>query len=125
MKTIVNISNALFSSSRSKIMQRLLKGSSLLIAATLFFLLILTGCAKVEQGKVVGFGQSMSGMVQSFVKVELSDGSEVSAWLPMDDNLWDQMSAAAKNSQRSDLFVEIKYKKSDDYWEYVKVVEKE
>ena len=121
----MNNSNALFSSSRSKTIQRLLKVSSLPMVATLFFLLILTGCAQVEQGKAVGFGQSMSGMVQSFVQVELSDGSEVSAWLPMDDDLWDQMSAAAKNSQRSDLFVEIKYKKSDDYWEYVKVVEKE
>jgi len=95
------------------------------IVSIVFFgsLLLLTSCAKVEQGKVVGFGQTMSGYVQSFVNVELSDGSEVRAWLPVDDAIWNEMSRAAKNSQRSDVYIEIKYKKSDEYWEYVKVIE--
>ena len=56
--------------------------STVSVAIFLFCFLMLSGCTKKEQGKVVGFGQKMSGVVQSYIKVELSDGSEVKAWLP-------------------------------------------
>lgn len=125
MKPIVKILNALIPVSQHGHIQLQVKWTSLVLPVFLFFILSLTSCAKVDQGKVVGFGQSMSGMVQSFVMVELSDGSEVRAWLPMDDDLWDEMSSAAENSERSDVIVEIKFNKSENYWDYVKVVPKE
>lgn len=97
--------------------------NSMVFSVILFSFVFLTSCSKVEQGKVVGFGQTMSGYVQSFVNVELSDGSEVRAWLPVDDDIWNEMSNAAKNSRSYDVFIEIKYKKSKDYWEYIKVID--
>jgi hypothetical protein len=97
-----------------------------LLAIFMFSLLLFqTGCSgRVEQGKVTGFGQSM-GVVQSFVRVELADGTEVKAWLPQDDELWTKMQRYVRNGGPGEMFVEIRYNRSKDYWEYLKIVEKE
>jgi TolB-like protein len=92
--------------------------STILLSA----LLLQSGCTeKVEQGKVVNFGQSMTGIVHSFIDVELADGSVVQAWLPDDDKIWDEMYNFIKYGS-GEKFVQIKYNRSKKYWQYVKVI---
>jgi len=95
--------------------------SSALMILFLSSMVFLTECStQTEQGKVTGFGQTM-GTVQSYIKVELSDGTEVQAWLPEVDSIWDRMHNHVRYGS-GDLYVEIKHNRSKDYWEYVKEI---
>ena len=64
----------------------------LLLFITIVLSFLLTACGdKNESGRVIKFGQAVpsgGGIVQSYVTVQLDDGSEVQAWLPQDDALW-------------------------------------
>lgn len=83
--------------------------------------MLLTACGGQKQtGRVVAFGQSIpagGGLVQSYIKVELDDGTQVRAWLPQDDALWASMQKAARQGKTR---VEIQQEK--DYWMFVRVV---
>jgi protein-disulfide isomerase len=82
---------------------------------------LLTACGnKNESGRVIKFGQAVlagGGIVQSYVRVQLDDGSEVLAWLPIDDALWVEMREAARSGK---TLVEIK--PQGDAWEFVQVL---
>ncbi len=97
--------------------------TTVLFTFLISLLLTQTACTKKEQGKVVGFGQTM-GVVQSYINVELSDGSQVKVWLPMDDDIWDEMQSFVRYG-KGEKYVEIKRKVTKDYWEFEKVIEKE
>ena len=104
----------------------------LVITALLSLLLLQSGCvAKTEQGKLVAFSQSVpgldpsSGMVHSSIKVEIADGSEVEAWLPDDQKIWDEMSDLVESRRLEGLsggekIVQIKYNRAKKYWEFDK-----
>ncbi len=95
-----------------------------MITALLSFLLLQSGCiVKTEQGKPIDFRPSVSDMGHSSIIVELDDGSEVRAWLPDDQKIWDEMSSLVKDernaaSRGGEKIVQIKYNRPKKYWEY-------
>lgn len=85
-------------------------------------MVLITGCgSKKAQGKITGAYQPMrSGMVQMYIEVELDDGSEVSARLPVDQKVWDRVSSNVRSGRQPR--VEIKHK-GKDQWEFVRFLE--
>jgi len=79
---------------------------------------VLSACgSETKAGTVTGFGQSLGGMVQSFVTVELDDGTQVKAWLPEDQKVWDTMSRGA-NSRT----IRVEITREGESWKYVRVL---
>lgn len=81
-------------------------------------MLLLSACGpETAQGKITGAYQPLrSGMVQMYIVVELDDGTEVDAWLPQDQAVWDRV--------RKNLRVEIQREGGDDgYWEFVRFLD--
>lgn len=92
----------------------------LLILIIMISGMILSACgAETQEGTTTGYGQMIpagGGLVQSFVDVELDDGSEVRVWLTQDDNLWRRMNTGASQGIR------IEFKRENDYWMFTDYV---
>jgi cytochrome c biogenesis protein CcmG/thiol:disulfide interchange protein DsbE len=54
--------------------------------------------------------------VQSFVKVELDDGTEVTAWLPQDDELWHTFQEGTKQGR---IRVDVSY--DGEFWRFERI----
>jgi hypothetical protein len=83
---------------------------------------LLSACGKTAEGKITAAYQPLrSGMVQMYIEVQLDDGTKVSAWLPEDQKIWDEVTNSIQSgSQRR---VKIQRKVSKDYWEFVRFLE--
>jgi len=79
--------------------------------------LLLSACGpETAQGKIIGAYQPLrSGMVQMYIVVELDDGTEVDAWLPQDQAIWDKVSM--------NLRVEIQREGAEESWEFVRFLD--
>lgn len=98
-----------------------------LISMLLIFVLsiALTGCGSgTKVGTVTSFGQAVpagGGMVQSYVTVMLDDdGTEVEAWLPQDDALWNTMRQGANSGA-----IRVEVKRDGKFWKFVQILPKE
>ena len=88
-----------------------IKQISLLALALLLFL-SLTACGSSAQGKILTVYQPLvSGMVHTWIEVELDDGTVVHAVLPDNDNIW--------NKARNSVGKRVQVKQSGDHWEFV------
>lgn len=122
MSSLKNLTKKYFTGFVFKRLIRI-KSKPLYIALLVTFIIsiMLIGCGGPKQeGTVTGFGQSVpsgGGMVQSFVNVELDDGSELIAWLPQDDALWNTMRNRANSRS-----LRIEIQQEEDYWVYVRTV---
>jgi hypothetical protein len=94
----------------------------LLILVTLLTSLALTACGlRTETGRVIAFGQAIpagGGLVQSYVTVELDDGTEVYAWLPQDDSLWNTLQRGAASGN-----IRIKIRRDGEFWKFDQILE--
>lgn len=80
---------------------------------------------ETEYGSVVQFGQTFptgGGQVQSFITVVISDGTEVKAWLPMEQEIWDTFSAGVRSNAR--MVVELRRGGQDEPWKFHRVLTK-
>jgi len=95
-----------------------------LMGMSLIFVLsiVLTGCGSgTKVGTVTGFGQAIGGTVQSYVTVILDDdGTEVKAWLPQDDELWNTMQQGAKSGT-----IRVEVERDGEFWKFVRILPKE
>jgi len=86
---------------------------------------LLSACGKTAEGKITGAYQPLrSGMVQMYIEVQLDDGTQVDALLPMrapyveDQKIWDKVSNSVRSGGH--LRVEIKRKSPKKSWEFVR-----
>jgi hypothetical protein len=81
--------------------------------------LLLSACGaetETAQGKIKGLSPALrSGMMQMYIVVELNDSTEVGAWLPEDQAIWDKVSM----NQR----VEIQREGAEKDWEFVRFLD--
>ena len=72
----------------------------------------LTACGSSAEGKILSVYQPLaSGMVRTWIEVELDDGTVVQAILPDNDSIW--------NKARNSVGKKVKVKQSGDHWEFV------
>ena len=91
--------------------------------------LLLSACGtETAQGKITGAYQPLrSGMVQMYIEVELDDGTEVDALLPMrppyheDQKTWDKVSGSVRMGGQ--LRVEVKREGSEESWKFVRFLD--
>jgi hypothetical protein len=84
-------------------------------------ILAVAACTETKIGDVRSWGQSAppgGGVVQSYVGVKLDDGTEVTAWLPEDQALWDLMSARVRNG----LAKQAEIKRDGKFWRFVREI---
>ena len=105
---------------RSRIFTRLADIALLLILV--ICLTLLAACSpKTAQGKIIGAFQSLSGMVQMYIEVELDDGTQVDAVLPIDQAIWDKAIQSVQRNQQ--LRVEVQQQPGEEWWEFVRFLE--
>ena len=92
---------------------------AILVASAVLF----SACGKeTAQGTITGAYQPLrSGMVQMYIEVELGDGTEVSARLPVEQEIWDKVSRSVRSGGH--LRVEIQRKGSEESWEFVRFLD--
>jgi hypothetical protein len=98
---------------------RVLKAACLALLLVLVSLTV-TACAEKKVGLVTNFGQSIpagGGMVQSFVTVKLDDSTELRAWLPQDDKIWNMMRTGAKSGK-----IRVEVQREGEFWKFVQVL---
>jgi hypothetical protein len=102
-----------------------------LLVISVASVMVLLACGtETAQGRITGAYQPLrSGMVQMYIEVELDDGTEVDALLPMrppyveDQKIWDKVSSSVRSGGH--LRVEIQRKGSGEAWEFVRFLSNE